>query len=151
MDLIFKEESYKIIGCCMEVYNTLGSGYLEGVYQEALAVEFERAGIPFEKEKPLPVIYKGQTLIKRYFADFVCYGKIIVETKALSSLVSEHEAQVLNYLKTTGFQLGLLVNFGNIKGLQHKRIPNFLPIRSDSSDSLTDHPSPAPSPIRSNS
>jgi len=119
--IIYKDESYKIIGACMEVHNNLGSGFLEAVYQEALAIEFERRAIPFEQEKRLQMNYKGQILKKEYIADFVCFGKIIIELKALSKLQSEHLAQTLNYLKITDFELGLLVNFGSTS-LQYKRV-----------------------------
>ena len=121
MELIFKAEAYKIIGCCMEVYNTLGSGFLEEVYQEALEREFVRAEIPYVREAALTIRYKGRPLNKRYFADFVCFGKVIVELKAVSQPVPGHAAQVVNYLKATGLQLGLLVNFGNAESLQWSR------------------------------
>ncbi len=105
----------------MVVHKTLGCGFLEPVYQEALSIEFKRQNIPYEKEKILTIFYKGIELEKKYIADFVCFGKIIVELKALSSLTSEHEAQILNYLKATGLKLGLLVNFGE-KSLKYKRM-----------------------------
>jgi len=96
---------------------------LHGVYQEALAIEFELRGIPFEREKLLRISYKDRILKKTYQADFVCYGKTDVEVKALSQLISDHEAQVLNYLKATGFRLGILINFGE-KSLVYKRLAN---------------------------
>ena len=105
----------------MEVHKELGPGFLEAVYQEALEIEFQKQGIPYEREKLLTIYYKGIKLKKRYSADFVCYDKIIVELKALSELLSKDEAQVLNYLKTTKHKLGLLFNFGS-KSLQHKRL-----------------------------
>jgi len=120
-NLIYKEESYKIIGACMEVHKLLGAGFLEAVYQEALEIEFNNQGIPYEREKELKIYFKGIELRKRYNADFVCYEKIIVEVKALSQLVSDHKAQLLNYLKATGYKLGLLVNFGE-KSLRYKRL-----------------------------
>jgi GxxExxY protein len=110
--LVYSDESYKIIGACMEVHKVLGAGFHEAVYQEALAIEFDIRNIPFEKEKVLTIQYKDIELHKKYMADYVCYNKIIVELKALGELTSEHDAQVLNYLKATGFKLGLLVNFG---------------------------------------
>jgi len=119
--ILFKEESYKIIGACMEVHRELGNGFLEGVYQEALEIEFKNQGIPYEREKELKIYFKGIELRKRYNADFICYEKIIVETKALSNLTDDHLGQVLNYLKATQFKLGLLVNFGQPK-LEYKRI-----------------------------
>jgi GxxExxY protein len=121
--IIYKDESYKIIGACLEVHNELGSGFAEPIYQESLAYEFKLRNIPFIKEKQLNVRYKDILLEKYYVADFICYDKIIVETKALSQLLPEHEAQVLNYLKATGFQLGLLINFGE-KSLVYKRFAN---------------------------
>ena len=119
--IVFKEESFKIIGACIEVHKTLGCGFLEPVYQEALEIEFKNQSIPFEREKELKIYFKGIELRKRYNADFVFYEKIIVEVKALSQLVSDHEAQLLNYLKATGCKLGLLVNFGE-KSLRYKRL-----------------------------
>ncbi len=121
MDILYKEEVYHIIGCAMEVHRTLGCGFLEAVYQEALEIEFQKQGIPCHREKVLEIQYKGIPLQKTYIADFVCYDKIIVELKALSSLSEEHYAQVLNYLKATGYRLGLLINFG-AKSLEYKRI-----------------------------
>jgi GxxExxY protein len=119
--LIYKSESYKIIGACMEVHKTLGCGFLEAVYQEALSIEFEKRKIPYEQEKILRIYYKKHLLKKTYNADFVCYDKIIVETKAISQLHPDNMAQSLNYLKATGFKLALLVNFG-APSLQYKRI-----------------------------
>ena len=121
MDIIYKEESYKIIGACMEVHKELGNGFLEAVYQEALEIVFQEMHIPHESEKELSIQFRSHTLKKKYAADFVCYDKIVLEIKALSDLTGEHEAQVLNYLKATGIKLGILVNFGG-KSLTHKRI-----------------------------
>ena len=121
MDLIYKTEAYKIIGAAMEVHKELGPGFLEAVYQEALEIELQKQKIPYEREKLMNIFYKGIKLKKKYSADFVCYDKIIVEVKALSSLSSDHEAQILNYLKTTSLKLGLLINFG-AKSLQYKRL-----------------------------
>ena len=120
-ELIYKEESFKIIGACMEVHKELGCGFLEAVYQEALELEFVRSGIPFQREKVLKISYKGTELQKEYIADFICYDKIIVETKAVDALSPLHEAQVINYLKATGLKLGLLVNFGE-ESLQFERL-----------------------------
>ncbi len=119
--LIYKQESFKIIGACMEVHKVLGCGFLEAVYQEALAIEFERRKIPYEQEKSLHIQYKKRLLKKTYDADFVCYEKIIVEIKAIGELHSSNIAQTLNYLKATDFKLGLLVNFG-ATSLHYKRI-----------------------------
>ena len=121
MDIIYKEESYKIIGACMEVHKELGCGFLEPVYQEALEIIFKKNGIPYQREKELSIMFYGEPLRKTYNADFLCYDKIILELKALSVLLSEHEAQVINYLKATNFTLGLLVNFGEER-LTYKRL-----------------------------
>ena len=121
MDLLYKTESYQIIGVAMEVHKELGPGFLEAVYQEAFEMELQRQDIPYEREKLLNVFYKGKKLKKHYSADFVCYDKIVVELKALGELSSDHEAQVLNYLKTSKLKLGLLLNFGT-KSLQYKRL-----------------------------
>ena len=121
VELLLKEESYKIIGACMEVHKDLGAGFLESVYQEAMEIELQKQNIPYEREKLLNVFYKGQKLKKRYSADFVCYNKIVVELKALGDIRTDHEAQLLNYLKTSGLKLGLLINFGT-RSLQYKRL-----------------------------
>jgi GxxExxY protein len=120
-DLIYKEEVYQIIGAAMEVHKELGCGFLEPVYQEALAIEFEERKIPFEKEKEIDIFYKDLRLDKKYRTDFFCFNKIIVEVKALSGLVPEHESQLLNYLKATEEKVGVLLNFGT-PGLQYKRM-----------------------------
>lgn len=117
----FKEECYQIIGACMEVHNELGCGFFEPVYQEALSIEFSEQNIPFIKEKVLDVYYKENLLDKKYVADFLCYGEVILELKAIDDLHPVHIAQVLNYLKATGKKIGLLVNFGTTK-LQYKRV-----------------------------
>ena len=122
--ITFKEESFKIIGAAFKVYNTLGHGFLEAVYQEALEIEFQRQGIPYEREKELTITYDGVELKQSYRADFVCYGKIIVELKALSNLEDTHRSQVHNYLHATGYKLGLLLNFGCSKELERERIVN---------------------------
>ena len=110
--LIDEEESSKIINACIEVHNQLGNGFLEAVYQEALEAEFRLQHIPYEREKLLPVVYKGIKLNKEYYADFICYGKIIVELKSVGKLAKAHKAQVLNYLNAANLELGLLFNFG---------------------------------------
>ena len=121
MNLIHKEKTYNIIGAAMEVHSKLGSGFLEAVYQESLAIEFEKRDIPFKQEERLKIKYKDQMLSKYYEADFICYDKIIVETKALKELSGIDEAQVINYLKATGLKIGLLINFGT-ESLEHKRL-----------------------------
>jgi GxxExxY protein len=105
----------------MEVHRELGTGFLEAVYQEALALEFKRKVITFKQKTKLEISYKGQTLSKYYEADFVCYNKIILEIKAMNELSGGHESQVINYLKTTDFKLGLLINFG-AESLEYKRL-----------------------------
>jgi GxxExxY protein len=122
MALIYSDESYAINGAAMEVYNQLGHGFLEAVYQEALEKEFVIRGIPYEREKELLINYKGEVLKQSYKADFVCYGKMIVELKTVSELNDVHRSQVHNYLHATGFRLGLLLNFGSSDGLERERI-----------------------------
>jgi len=121
MSYLYKDETYAIIGAAMEVHKILGAGFLEAVYQEALEKEFLLQKIPFEREKQLKILYKGQELSKYYVSDFLCYDRIIVETKALSALTNEHFSQVINYLKATGNEIGLLINFGQ-QSLDYKRI-----------------------------
>ena len=119
-----KEESFKILKACFEVNKELGNGFLEPVYQEALELEFKNQNIPYEREKFLPIVYKGQRLSKEYYADFVCYNDIVLELKAVSVVVKAHKAQVLNYLKAADKRLGYLVNFGN-NSLTWERITRF--------------------------
>jgi len=121
-ELIFKEESYKIIGACFEVYRENGCGFLEAVYQECLEIELRLQGVPFVPKSPLALEYKQCPLRAKYEPDFICYGKIILELKAVTELVEEHRAQVQNYLKATGFKLGLFVNFGHYPKVQLERI-----------------------------
>lgn len=121
--MIYENETEKIIKAFYEVHNELGCGFLEPIYQLALAKEFEIQGIPFEREKKIKVIYKGQVLDKDYYADFVCYGKILIELKAVSRLVNAHKAQVINYLHATKMKLGILVNFGEAS-CKYERIIN---------------------------
>ena len=116
-----KEQSYAINGAAMNVSNALGHGFLEAVYQEALELEFIKRGIPYEREKELKIFYEGKELRQTYKADFVCYGDIIVELKAVAHLDDSHRSQVFNYLKATGFKLGLLYNFGHYNGLEWER------------------------------
>lgn len=114
-------QTYAIIGAAMEIHNQLGHGFLEAVYQDAAVIEFPLQNIPFEREVALPIKYKNIVLPSHYRADFVCFSEIIVEFKALSQLSSNEEAQVLNYLKPTGFRRGLLINF-DTTSLQYKRL-----------------------------
>lgn len=122
--LKYEELTGKIIGACMEVYNELGNGFLEPVYQEALENEFILQDIPYEREKLLPIVYKGRILKKEYYADFICYDSIIVELKAVTVLIKPHKAQILNYLKAVNKEIGLLVNFG-ATSLKWERISRF--------------------------
>jgi GxxExxY protein len=122
MTLLFEEESYKILGACFEVYKDKGCGFLEGVYQECLEMEFELQQIPFQAQVKLCLSYKGRTLQQTYIPDFLCFGKIILEIKAVSQLADEHRAQIHNYLKATGHRVGLLVNFGNYPKVAYERI-----------------------------
>lgn len=121
--LLFEEETYKIIGACMTVHKTLGAGFLESVYQEALEKEFIKAGVPYERQKQLSVYYDGVKLKKYFIADFVCYEKIILEIKSVSFIAQNLKQQVINYLKTTQLDVGLLINFGE-KSLAWKRFIN---------------------------
>jgi GxxExxY protein len=122
--LIYKDESYKIIGACFEVYKLKGIGFTEPVYQECLQIELEMQGIPFVAQPELQLEYKGKLLTPTFRPDFNCYGKIIVELKALEKLIDAHRAQTLNYLYATGFDLALLVNFGHFPRLEYERIVN---------------------------
>jgi len=122
MDLLFKQEAYQIIGACMNVYNDKGPGFVEPVYQECVEIEFEYQGIPYNPKEEIRLDYRGRQLRHTYIPDVTCYGKIIVELKAVKLLADEHRAQVMNYLKATGLQLGLLVNFGHYPSLQWERI-----------------------------
>lgn len=124
MPLLYATESYKITGALFEVHKVLGPGLLEKVYQEALEKEFMLQGIPYEREKAFSIKYKGEELEQKYVADFVCFGKIVVELKAVEELLPVHTAQVVNYLAITGYKLGLLVNF-NARQITPERIVRF--------------------------
>ncbi len=121
-EIVLKEESYRIMGACFEVYKEMGCGFLEGVYQECMELELALRGIPFEPKQKLELRYKGTVLKKKYIPDFICFGSVIVEVKALKELCNEHRAQVHNYLKATGIRLGLLVNFGHYPKVEYERI-----------------------------
>lgn len=110
--LIYEDLTSQILNACFEVHKELGNGFLEQIYQEALEKEFKRCNIPYEREKELKIYYKGEPLDKTYYADFYCFGKIIVELKALSTITKEHKSQVINYLKAANAKVGLLINFG---------------------------------------
>ena len=111
-ELIYRDEVYEIVGAAMEVHKELGCGFLEAVYQEGFLIELRGKKMPFESQKQLAIYYKGKRLEKEYYADVVCYGKIIVELKALDRLTSKEESQILNYLKASGLKVGVLINFG---------------------------------------
>lgn len=122
MEILFKEESYRIIGACFEVYKEKGNGFLEAVYQECLAKEFRYQGIPFLEKPRVPLFYKGDPLVQFYEPDFLCFDEIILEIKAVKILADEHRAQTINYLKSTGKKLGILVN--HYPKIEHERFPN---------------------------
>ena len=125
MMLLYEQETGAIINACMAVHNELGNGFLEAVYQDALEIEFQDRNIPFVREAKIPIFYKGRQISKEYYADFICYGKIIVELKCVSRLVNAHKAQVINYLHGTGLQIGLLFNFAEAS-LKWERVPHFM-------------------------
>ena len=115
-----EEETYKIIGICMEVHRTLGPGLLEIIYKDALEIEFKENNIPFEREKEFDINYKGKILPHKFYADFIVKGDIILEVKAVKEFSNEHIAQILNYLKLANSEIGLMVNF-QTKSLEYKR------------------------------
>ena len=119
-ELLYKKMTYSVIGAAMEVHRQLGSGFLEAVYQRALAHELRVQTIPFEEQVHLPITYKGE-LIGDYVADFVVDSKLIVEIKAVSRLNSAHQTQAMHYLAATGLRLPLLLNFG-AGSLEHRRV-----------------------------
>jgi GxxExxY protein len=123
-DLIYKEEVYNIMGGCFAVYKDKGHGFLEPVYQECMEIELKFLELPAAPKPKLSLSYRGQPLKHGYEPDFVCFGKIILELKAVTNLTDEHRAQVLNYLNATGFKLGLLVNFGHYPKLEWERLVN---------------------------
>ncbi len=121
--ILYKEESYKIIGACMKVHRELGAGFLEAVYEEALKRELLNSEIPFESQVKLKVFYEGKQLKKFYIADFICYDKIILEIKSVDQVPNAFYAQIKNYLTATKLELGMLINFGQ-PSLTYKRIIN---------------------------
>lgn len=124
--VLFREESYQIIGACFEVHREMGNGFLESVYHRCLKHEFHVQGIPAVSEPTLDIFYKGMKLEDAFQPDFVCFGKIILELKAVRAIDDVHRAQVHNYLKATTFQLGILINFGT-PSLMPERIINLPP------------------------
>lgn len=121
-EIVFKQESYDIMGACFEVYKEMGCGFVEPVYQECLEIELENRTLPFRAQSELQLRYKDRLLKQKYIPDFICHEKIVLEIKAASKLTDEHRAQVHNYLKATGFKLGLLVNFGHYPKVEWERI-----------------------------
>jgi len=121
-ELIYKNESYSVIGACFAVYKDKGCGFHEAVYHECLEIEFEFQKIPFLSKPPQSLQYRGRTLVQTFSPDLICYDKIILEIKAVSELMNEHRAQVLNYLSATGCKLGLLVNSGHYPRMEYERL-----------------------------
>ncbi len=123
-DFPHKEETYQILGACFEVYNNMGCGFLESVYQECLEQELSSVGIPFEAQQQIDLVYKGNELKRTFSPDLLCFGTVIVEIKAVKRLNVEHQAQLINYLKACRLNVGLLVNFGSYPQLDYERIVN---------------------------
>ena len=121
-DLLYKDEVYAIVGAAMDVYNDLGPGFLENVYQEAMEIEVVARRIPSRAIQEIHIKYKGRPLKKFYIADLICYDKIIVEIKAMDKLTLREEGQLVNYLKATGMKVGVLINFGHFPTLEWKRL-----------------------------
>ena len=122
MSIIYKLESYEIMGACFEVYKEKGSGFLESVYQECLEIELGERKVPFKFQPELSLAYKGRPLKSKFKPDFICYDKIVLELKAVTALADEHRAQVQNYLRAAKIKLGLLVNFSHYPKLEYERI-----------------------------
>jgi GxxExxY protein len=121
-ELIYKDESFAIVGACFAVYTNKGCGFLEPVYHECLEIELEFQRIPFLSKPPQTLQYRGRTLVQKFSPDFICYDKVILEIKAVSALINEHRAQLLNYLSATDCKLGLLVNFGHYPRSEYERL-----------------------------
>jgi len=120
--LVHADETHALLGACFEVYKEKGCGFLEAVFQECLEMELTDRGLPFQAQPQLSLQYKGRSLKQKYQPDFVCFGKVILEIKAVSKLTDEHRAQLHNYLKATGLRVGLLVNFGHFPLVEYERI-----------------------------
>ena len=121
-EIVYKDESYRIMGACFEVYKVMGSGFVEPVYQECMELELAIQGLPFRPQAALSLSYKNRQLRRKYTPDFILFDKIVLEIKAIKELADEHRAQVFNYLKATGCRLGLLVNFGHYPKVEYERI-----------------------------
>lgn len=122
VELLLKDEVYAIVGAAMEVYNQLGSGFLEPIYQEAMEIETFERQIPTKPQHEIVVLYKGKRLKKFYIADLICYNQVVVEIKAIDTLTPREESQLINYLKATGLKVGLLINFGSHGKLEWRRL-----------------------------
>ena len=122
MSIIYKLESYEIMGACFEVYKEKGAGFVEAVYQECLEIELAERNVPFRIQPELSLTYKGRPLKSKFKPDFICYDMIVLELKAVTALADEHRAQVQNYLRATAMKLGLLVNFSHYPKLEYERI-----------------------------
>lgn len=122
MDVLFKDESYQIMGACFEVYREKGCSFVEAVYQECQEIEFHLRSLPFKAQPELQLSYKGRQLKQKFIPDLLLFDTIVVELKAVKELNDEHRAQVFNYLRATGFRLGLLINFGHFPKVQYERI-----------------------------
>ena len=120
-NLILEEETRRILGACFEVYKEKGCGFVEPVYQECLELELASQGIEFLAQKEIGLSYKGRSLTQTYLVDFICFGKVIVEIKAVTALTDQHRAQLMNYLRATGIKVGLLMNFSHYPGVEHER------------------------------
>lgn len=119
-EIILKEESYKVIGVCMEMHTQLGHGFKEAVYKDALEIEFKRQNVPYKRERQYKIVYKGITLPHCYYADFVVFDEIILEVKSANLIINNFVAQTINYLKASGLRLGIIANFGE-KSFTYKR------------------------------
>lgn len=125
-NLLYGDESFQIVGAALHVHSVLGCGFAEKVYQDALEIEFRKRGIPYEREKHLTITYEGEILDHDFYVDFLCYGRIVVELKAVNEVLPAFKSQVINYLKAGNFKLGYLFNFGETS-LYRERL--FLPNR----------------------
>ena len=119
---LFKDEAYKIIGCCFKVYNQLGHGFLEAVYQEALEIELSKNQVPFKSQQAIHIYYDGRALKQKYIPDLIAYDKIILELKSCKNIDPSHQAQLFNYLKASNLNIGYLINFGAKNELEYERI-----------------------------